>query len=173
MADEKVENLDKTVRALRKRIEQVAADQAGHVADLRFAVAATALAAGMLVLTATTWMSGTDPDYDRTYVHTLWALVPEGWPALVTLALVVVAGIGTMGTFLADVTGRVTHIVFVVLALAAAAAVLVLVGWVEPPGTLEPDDYDTAPGRWLTVLAALALAAMHGARAGELRTVSR
>lgn len=124
----------------------------------RYAALGTSLATGLLVLTATTWTAdreGDDP-------HTLWGLVPEGWAAVVMLVLVAGLALATYWLFLAEPPTRAGHLVAVWVALLCAV-------WVIVVGQVPPDDYDTAPGRWLTLLGAVALATAHGFRAEELK----
>ena len=143
------------LRSLRLRIEELERRRQRSVDGLRFAIPGTALAVGMVVLTATTWVVDGDEPY------TLWGLVPEGWQALVMLVLVVLVALVTPGLFLTGQPSRAGHLVMVWVCLLTAVWVLVLNGVV-------PAEADTAPGRWLTLLAALALAAAHGFRAEEL-----
>lgn len=145
------------LRALRARLAKLEARQPHTLFENRVSGLAAALAGCLLVLTAVTW--AVDTDYDETY--TLWGLVEGGgWLALVTLALVFILGVGTALVFVGGPSTRPVHISFVVLGLLTAAGML-FVG--------VPEDADTAPGRWLALLAAVALTAMHGTRAGELR----
>jgi hypothetical protein len=123
----------------------------------RFAPLANGLATGLLVLTATTWSAGRD----GVDPHTLWGLVEDGWKALVMLALVAGIALTTYWLFLAEPPTRAGHLVLVWLGLATAVWVIVL-------GALPDEDYDAAPGRWLTLVGALAVSAAHGFRAEEL-----
>jgi len=157
------ENVQDVVRELRRRLAEVESARVRAVGELRYALVGAALAVGMLALTATNWMTGEDDS-----VYSLWGLVPEHWFALLTLVLVVVLALTTIGAALSDGSSRTTHIVLVVLAVLAAAAVL-FVGSVTPAGPVDAEDFHTAPGQWLTLLAALALATLHGARAEELK----
>ena len=143
------------LRSLRTRVEELERRRRRSVEGLRFAVLGTALATGMLVLTATTWLVDGDEHY------TLWELVPEGWQALVMLGLVAVVAVGTPGLFLTEHPSRVGHLAMVWVCLLTAF-------WVFMLNAVVPDDADTAPGRWLTLLAALVIASTHGFRAEEL-----
>jgi hypothetical protein len=168
MSEERIEKLEQSLRSLRKRVEEV--DRGGH--DIQkavlYAVFACTVAGAMLALTATTWRSASDTDDHVADVTTLWGMVPEGWQAVATLLGVLTVAIGTIAVFLADTAGRTTHVVFIVLCLLTVVGIL-LVGQVEPAGWFDPEDGHAGAGRWLTLLAALALAVVHGARAGELR----
>ena len=145
------------LRALRNRLAKLEARQPRTLLEIRVAALAAAMAGGLVVLTAVTWAF--DTDYGRPY--TLWGLVADGgWFALMTLALVFVFGVGTALVFVGGPSTRAVHISFVVLGLATAAGIL-FVG--------VPEDADTAPGRWLALMAAVALTALHGTSAGELR----
>lgn len=143
------------LRSLRARVEELEQRRRRAADGLRFAVPGTAVAVGLLALTATTWVVDEDEPY------TLWGLVPEGWQAFVMLALVAGVALTTPALFLADHPVRAGHLVMVWVSLLTAVWVIVL-------NAVLPDDADTAPGRWLTLLAALALAAAHGFRAEEL-----
>jgi hypothetical protein len=124
----------------------------------RFAAIGASLATGLLVLTATTWSAdraGDDP-------HTLWGLVAEGWQALAMLALVAGTALATYWLFLADPPTRAGHLVLVWVSLLTAV-------WVIVAGQAAPEFYAAAPGRWLTLLGAVAVAVVHGFRAEELR----
>lgn len=156
MAD--TQDTQAALRALRTRIEELEQRRRRSVDELRFAILGTALAVAMVVLTTTTWVVDTDGD-DEPY--TLWGLVPEGWQALLMLGLVVAVAFTTPALFLADHPSRAGHLVLVWVSLLTAVWVLVV-------NTVVPEDADTAPGRWLTLLAALAVAAAHGFRAEEL-----
>jgi hypothetical protein len=145
------------LRALRARIAKLEARGPHSLFENRVSALAVMLAGCLLVLTAVTW--AVDTDYDETY--TLWGLVSDGgWFALVTLALVFIHGVGSALAFVGGPSTRPVHITFVVLGLVTAAGTL-FVG--------VPEDSETAPGRWLALLAAVALAGLHGGRAGDLR----
>jgi hypothetical protein len=124
----------------------------------RFAAIGTGLATGLLVLTATTW-SAADAGIDP---HTLWGLVARGWQALAMLALVAGTALATYWLFLADPPSRAGHLVLVWVSLLTAV-------WVIVAGQVAPEEYDTAPGRWLTLVGAVAISVVHGFRAEELR----
>ena len=145
------------LRALRARLAKLEARQTHTLFENRVSGLAAAVSGGLLALTAVTWAF--DTDYDRPY--TLWGLVQGGnWFALVTLALVFVLGVGSALVFVGGPSTRPVHISFVVVGVVTAAGIL-FVG--------VPEDADTAPGRWLALMAAVALASLHGTRAGELR----
>jgi hypothetical protein len=149
------QDVQATLRSLRVRIEELEQRRRRSVAELRFGILGTTFATAMLVLTATTWLVDGDEPY------TLWGLVPAGWQALVMLALVVGAALVTPALFFTDHPARAGHLVMVWVSLLTAVWVIVL-------NAVVPADSATAPGRWLTLLAALALAAAHGFRAEEL-----
>jgi hypothetical protein len=145
------------LRALRNRVANLEARQPRTLLENRVAALATALSGGLVVLTAVTWAF--DTDYDRPY--TLWGLVADGgWFALVTLALTFALGVGTALVFVGGPSTRPVHISFLVVGLVTAAGIL----FVDVP-----EDADTAPGRWLALMATVALTSLHGTRAGELR----
>jgi hypothetical protein len=166
MSDERIEKLEKSLAAVRKRVDEVDRGQRAALGGVRFAVLACTVAGAMLALTATTWRTTRDPDAKVGDVTTLWGMVPEGWQAVVTFLLVLVVAIGTISVFLADTAGRTTHLVFAVLAVLAVVSIF-FVGGVEPTGWY-PDDGHAGPGRRLTALASLVLAVAHGARASEV-----
>jgi hypothetical protein len=145
------------LRSLRTRIEELERRRRETVDGLRFAVLGSALAAGLVALTATTWV--VDEDGDEPY--TLWGLVPTGWQALVMLGLVAAVALTTPALLLTAHPSRAGHLALVWVCLLTAVWVIVL-------NAVVPDDADTAPGRWLTLLTALAVAAVHGFRAEEL-----
>jgi len=155
MAD--TQDTQAALRSLRTRIGELEQQRRHSVDGLRFAIVGTALAVGMFVLSATTWV--VDEDGDDPF--TLWGLVPEDWRALAMLALVIGTALATPMLFLAEIPTRVGHLVMVWVALLTAVWVIVLNG-------VMPEDSETAPGRWLTLLTALAISAVHGFRAEEL-----
>ncbi len=160
------ENVQDVVRELRRRLAEVESARVRAVTEVRYALVGAALAVGMLALTAATWMTGEDDS-----VYSLWGLVPERWIALLAVALVVGLALTTIGAALSDESGRTTHIVLVGLSIATACAVL-FVGTVTPEGPLDADDFHMAPGQWLTILAALGLATLHGGRVEQLKQES-
>ncbi|HEX2132525.1 MAG TPA: hypothetical protein VHH15_13295 [Actinophytocola sp.] len=168
MSDERIEKLEQSLLALRRRVDALSRGQRDTHVDLTYAVLASVLAGAVVALTATTWRHAEDIGADHTYVDTLWGMAPRGWQAALTLFLLGVLVLGTLVLFLGDQPRRRAHIGFVVVALLAAVGVL-LVGAVEAKGLVEAEDYDTAPGRWLALVGTLALAAVHGARAGTVR----
>jgi hypothetical protein len=168
MSEERIEKVERSLGALRKRIDELDRGNRDVQRAVVYAVFACTLAGIMLALTATTWRSARDVDDHFADVTTLWGMVPEGWQAVVTLIGVLTVAIGTIAVFLADTAGRTTHVVFIVACVLTAVAIL-LIGQVEPAGWFDPEDGHAGPGRWLTLLATLVLAAGHAARAGELR----
>lgn len=157
-----LEQVEKTLRTLRRRIGELEAErrQLGH--DLRVAIIATALATAMLAFTATTWLW--EDDYEYGYdPYTLWGLAAEHWTGLVALLLILVLAVGVIGTTTSDVSSWVAHVVLVCLSLVAVPFILAA----HHPSLDEPE---SSPGRWLTALAALALAALHGSRVSPLRS---
>ena len=154
MAD--TQDTQAALRALRTRIDELERRRRRSVDELRFAILGTALSAALAVLTATTWMVDESDE-----AWTLWGLIPEGWQALVMFALVAGLALATPALFLTDHPSRVGHLVMVWVSLLTAV-------WVIVVNAVVPDDADTAPGRWLTLLTALAIAAAHGFRAEEL-----
>lgn len=150
------------LRALRIRIEEL--EQRRHPVDeLRFAILGTALAVALVVLTATTWMVVEDDRYDDHVreAWTLWGLVSTGWQALVMFGLVVGVALATLVLSFVNPPARAGHLVMVWVSLLTSV-------WVIVVNAVVPDDADTAPGRWLTLLTALAISAAHGFRAEQL-----
>lgn len=156
------QDVQEVLRSLRRRLGELEKQRRRSVDELRYAIVGTALAVGLVVLTATTWV--VDEDGDEPY--TLWGLVPEGWQAFAMLVLVVGTALATSLLFLSDVPTRTGHLVMVWVSLLTAVWVIVL-------NAVVPEDAGSGPGRWLTLLVALVVAASHGLRAEELRTVSR
>jgi hypothetical protein len=153
MAD--TQDTQAALRSLQQRLRELEQRRRHSTEGLRFAIGGTALAVGLVALSATTWaVDGDEP-------FTLWGLVPGNWRGLTMLALVVVTALATPMLFLTDAPTRAGHLVMVWVALLTAVWVIVMNGVV-------PEDSDTAPGRWLTLLTALAVAAVHGFRAEEL-----
>jgi len=168
MSDERIEKLEQSLLALRRRVDALSRGQRDTHVDLTYAVLASVLAGVVVALTASTWRHAEATDADRTYVDTLWGMAAQGWQGAFTLFLLGVLALGTLVVFLTDEPRRRAHIGFVVVALLAALGVL-LVGGVEADGIVDAEYYDTAPGRWLTLVGTLSLAAVHGARAGSLK----
>lgn len=150
------QDVQEALRPLRRRLEELERQRRRSVEELRFAIVGTALAAGLLVLTATTWVVDEDEPY------TLWGIVPAGWQAFTMLVLVTGTAIATPLLFLGDRPSRAGHLVLVWVSLLTAVWVIVL-------NAIVPDHATTAPGRWLTLLAAVTLATAHGFRAEEIR----
>jgi hypothetical protein len=151
------QDVQEALRPLRRRLENLEQQRRRSVDELRFAIVGTAGAAALAVLTATTWVVDEDEPY------TLWGLVPAGWQAFAMLVLVAGTALATPLLFLSDRPSRAGHLVLVWVALLTAI-------WVIALNAVVPDDATTAPGRWLTLLTALVLAAAHGFRAEEART---
>jgi hypothetical protein len=70
--------------------------------------------------------------------------------------------VATIGLFLTESPGRVGYLVLVWVSLLTALAALLV-------GVVPPEGYGGGPGRWLTLLGTLMLAAVHGARVEALR----
>jgi peptidoglycan/LPS O-acetylase OafA/YrhL len=155
-----VTDTEEALRSLRRRLGELENQRSRTTGELRLAIVGTALAVAMVVLTATTWVADDGEPY------TLWGLVPGGWQALVMLTLVVGVAVATPALFLADQPSRVGHLLMVWVSLLTAIWVIVI-------NAVVPEDVDTAPGRWLTLLVALAVAAVHGFRAEETSTRPR
>jgi hypothetical protein len=168
VSEERVEKLEKSLQHLRKRVDQVDRRQGDVLDGLRYAVLACAVAGALLAMTAAAWRTVGGGDDADGYVETLWGMVPEGWQAAWTLGGVLVVGVGTIAVFVADTAGKASHIVFVVLALLTAVGI-VLVGAVDASGFYSADEADSAPARWLSLLAVLFLAVVHGTRANDVR----
>jgi hypothetical protein len=171
MSDDRIDKLETTLRSLRRRVEGLELDQGDAESTVRHGLLASALSGAMVVLTATAWRTIDDTEADAGDPTTPWQMIDEGGGGLAawTLVGVLVVAIGTLTVFLADTVGRATHAVFVVLCLLTAVGVI-FVGRVDPGLYLpEPEDVHTLPGRWLTLLAALALAGVHASRASRLR----
>ncbi|OLF15661.1 hypothetical protein [Actinophytocola xanthii] len=167
MAEDRIDELQSSLRALRRQLDQLDRRQQASASGLRQAVLAATVAGAMLVLTATTWRTAPGDGASVGDLGSLWGMTSDGWQPVAALVLVVATALGSLAVFLGE-AGRVGHVVLVVLALLTALAIL-LVGGVEPDGWYESEDYESAAGRWLTLLAALGLAALHGGRASELR----
>lgn len=161
--DKKVDQLDSSLRLLRKRLADQDNEHRRDLQGVRFGVAGSALAAAILTLTVTVW--GMEHHRFGDEVLTLWSLVPEGWFGFVTLALVLLTGVGTIGAF-AGAAVRAMHITMVVLSLLTAAAVLVVSSAVDVEDAV-------GAGRWCTLVVALALAMLHGIRAEDLHAARR
>ncbi|TDV57435.1 hypothetical protein [Actinophytocola oryzae] len=166
MPDDRIDKLEKSLAYLRKRLDEVERGQRHDRGALGYALTACTVAGALGVLTATTWRSASDSDGHLDQATTLWGMVPEGWQAVVTLALVLLTAGGSLAAFTGE-SGRATHIFFVVAALVTIIAIVFLVGQVEPDGFYDPEDTDVGTGRWLSGLACLVLAVVHGAKAGE------
>jgi Mn2+/Fe2+ NRAMP family transporter len=167
MSEERIDKLEKSLQVMRKRVDEVDRGQRAELAGLRYALFACAIAGAMLALTAATWRTTHETDDHVGEVTTLWGMVPEGWQAVVTFALVLVVAVGTLAVFLADTAGRPTHLVFAGLCLLTVVAIF-LVGAVEPAGWYDPEDGHAGPARWLTALAAVVLGITHASRAAEV-----
>lgn len=168
MSEERIEKLEKSLSAMRKRVDELDRGHRDALNAVRYAVFACTVAGALLVLTATTWRAAADSDGVVADATTLWGMVPEGWQAAWTLIGVLTVAFGSIAIFLADVAGRPTHVVFIVFCAVTVVGIL-LVGQVEPAGFPDPEDGLSGPGRWLTLLATLVLGVVHAARAGELR----
>ena len=168
MSEERIEKLEKSLSALRKRLDEVDRGHRDAQRALLYSVFGATLAGAMLALTAATWRTARDSDDFLADATTLWGMVPEGWQAAWTLIGVLVVAVGSIAVFLADTAGRATHVVFIVFCALTVVGIL-LVGQVEPAGWFDPEDGHAGPARWLTLLAALVLGVVHAARAGELR----
>jgi hypothetical protein len=155
MAD--TQDTQAALRALHARVDELEQRRRRSVGELRFAILGTALTAALVVLTATTWVAG----QDGAEPYTLWGLAQEGWQGFVMLTLVAGVALTTPALFLTDHPSRAGHLVMVWVTLLTAF-------WVIVVNTVVPDGADEAPGRWVTLLTALAIAAAHGFRAEEL-----
>ena len=162
------ERIEKSLAAMRRRVDQLDRGQRDALNAVRYAVFACTIAGTLLALTATTWRAAADSDGAVADATTLWGMVPEGWQAAWTLIGVLIVAIGSIAVFLADVAGRPTHVVFIVFCALTVVGTF-LVGQVEPAGFPDAEDGLSGPGRWLTLLATLVLGVVHAARAGELR----
>jgi hypothetical protein len=166
MSEEGFKKLDKSVRALRDRIRELELGRRDESSALRLAVLASALCGAMLALSATTWRTIEDSDGDVVADHTLWGLAEESGLGTWTLLGVLVIAVGSVATFLADNTARAAHVVFVVFCVLTAVGIMVVSG--RDDGYYNSDEVQNGPGVWLTLLAAVVVAIVHGQRFAEL-----
>lgn len=167
MSEERIEKLEKSLAGLRRQVDLLGRVDRDTFVSMRYAVFGCVVTGALLALTATTWRT-TGEDDDRAEVTTLWGMAGEGWQAAGALILVGLVAIGTVGVFLADAESSRPYYVCAVLALLLIVGVA-LAGQVEPAGYGDPEDAHSAPGRWLTLLAALVLGITHLVRGTELR----
>jgi hypothetical protein len=156
--EKKVERLDRSLQALRKQVAGQGTELRHGMQGARLGLVASTFVGALLALTAAEW--GTERGEYANHAQTLWSLVEQGWSGVVTLVLVAAVGIGTLAT--AASASRGGHIAATVLSVALALSVLFVFS------AFEVDDTD-GPGRWLTLVVALALAVLHGTRAADLR----
>lgn len=132
--------------------------------DTRFLAVVVPLSVALLALTATDWLIRVEGSVRGVVPTTAWDLLAAtGWTGAVALVLVLATGVGGLVSGGSGQPGARVH-----LTLAAVAGLTVLWGFLVVV-TLD-DDYHTAPGLWMGMLAAGGLTVAHGVRAG---TVSR
>jgi hypothetical protein len=165
MSEDRVERLEQSLRATRRHVDELRHNQRHATGTRRDMVLACTLSAAILALTATTWrtVAGAGGVID---VATPWELMSQGWQAAVALTGALAVAIGSAAVFIDNVAGWSTHVVFVVFCVATVVGIL-LVGQLDPAGSHDPDDVSSSPGRWLTLVAVLVLAFVHGNRARE------
>jgi hypothetical protein len=168
MSEERIEKLEKSLVGLRKQVDLLGRVDRDTFASMRYAVFGCVVAGALLAFTATTWRTTGGEDGIPGDATTLWGMAGEGWQAAATLILAGLVAIGTIGVYLADAEGPRSYYVCAVLALLLMVAVF-LAGEVEPAGFYDPEDASSAPGRWLTLLAAVVLGCTHLVRGTELR----
>jgi hypothetical protein len=165
MAVEGNEKVETSLRALRRRVDELELRQRDTGDTMRYAVLASALAGVLVALSAATWRTMEDSAGLVNYSHTLWGLAEKSGLAAWTLVGVLVVAVGTVTTFVAENTARSAHAVFVVL---CALTVVGAIAIPSPDGFYDPEQLQAGAGWWLTVLAALAVAVVHGHRFAAL-----
>lgn len=151
------------LKRLRKEVGELREELGFRDADARFSVITTALAAVLLALTASPWFWA-DTDHGD-LAKTAWGL-PDHYGFFALLALVLV--LATAGTTLsyARFATATTGAHWTLCGLAAACGLMLMF----LPNAIDDDDGTSGSGLWLTVTAALVLAAMHGTHADVIRS---
>ncbi|MGQ0842470.1 hypothetical protein [Actinokineospora sp.] len=151
------DQVEKSLKSLRGRIERLAEQVEDDRADRGRAQAVTGLAAALLALTAATWF--TERTRSTTSDYSLWGLVDKlGGAAFVVLALMVLLAVGSIVVAAAPVLNRQASWALLALSVAAAPCV----GWLN--STLPDDGKDLSSAGWVSLIIAIALACLHGAR---------
>jgi hypothetical protein len=166
-SDERIDKLEKSVRAMRELVREQDHGQRADVTGLRWAVLAALVAGSMLALTSATWRTTVYRE-DIVEVNSLWGLAPRGALASVTVALLLVIAVGSVGVFLSGIAGPRSHAVLAVLASLAVVPIL-FVGDVKNETPFSEAVDESGAGRWLTLVAALVLAVLHASRGAQLR----
>jgi hypothetical protein len=166
VSEEQIDRLQKSLDGLRNRLEEIERRRRDDRALLEIALPACVVAGALAVLTTSTWRSVDDSNDMADRAISLWGLTQEGWQATATLALVLALAIGTVAAFVGN-SGRVAHIVLVVVAVGALFAIAFLIGQLQPIGFYDPDEAKVGSGRWLAALACVTLAVINGVRASE------
>jgi hypothetical protein len=155
------------LRSLRERVEEVDGAHARLSADARFASLSGALGVVLVAFTAMSWAVSPDGDVSLT----LWDLAGEDSPqGVVAVLAILVLGVGTGVVALLPDPGKVSLGALVGLALVVAVLVLVVEGAYPTDFGSFGDEtvYESDPARWLTLVTALVLSVVHGARLGQL-----
>jgi hypothetical protein len=158
------QDVEDALKRLRKEVGELREELGYRDADARFTMITTALAAAMLALTAAPWfwVDSTYGDHGRTG----WTAPDYGFYGLLAVVVVLATAGGTLsyGRFSTATTGG--HWTLCGLGGVCGLVLLFLPRAVD-------DDVTSGCGLWLTLTAALVLAAMHGTHADALRSRRR
>jgi hypothetical protein len=167
-----IDKLHKSLDRSRVWLDDVERRRRNDRIHLGYALPACTVAGALAVLTTSTWRSVDDSRSIADEATTLWGLLPEGWQAVATLALVTILAIGTVVAFISD-TGRGGHWGLAVVAVTALFSIAFLVGRTKTDGWYAAEHAEAGAGRWLAGLACITLAVIHSARASDLASQKR
>jgi len=156
---------DAALKRLRKELAELREEVGHQAADVRLSAAMTALSAVVLAFTAAPWF-WVDTD-DGDFAITLWGVGDYGFWGVVAIVLVLAVAGATLIYERFPTPTPSAHWTQCGLGVVTGLVLLFL------PRSVDDEDVTSGSGLWLTLLAVLVLAGVHGTHGDALRSRRR